>query len=120
MSASREKQMKIQELVWQGELNVHRIAELKSELQQALKVAKQVRIRFEAVDEVDISLLQLLCSGHRTAGLAGKELVIVGDVPDCFTQTLRLAGFNRHTGCKFSASKSCLWKTEYERDLAGV
>lgn len=120
MSASGKQPMAIKVLVWQGELNVQRINELKTELQQALAEAKQVRIRFEAVDEVDISLLQLLCSGHRTAGLAGKELAIDGDVPECFTRTLRLAGFNRHTGCKFSASKSCLWKTEYERDAVGA
>ena len=116
--SGRGKQMEMTELVWQGELNVQRIAELKGELQQALAAANRVMIRFEQVEEVDISFLQLLCSGHRTAGISGKELAIAGDVPECFTRTLRLAGFNRHTGCKFSAGNCCLWKTEYERETA--
>jgi len=108
------------EVVWNGELTVARIAELKEELQEVLSdTGQRVCVRFAEVEAVDISLLQLLCSAHRTAGRLGKVLAIHGDIPEPFIKVMQLAGFNRHTGCGYDGMDNCIWMEQYKRTNIG-
>lgn len=107
------------ELVWTGDLTVQRVTELKEELRDVLSgAARRIAIRFDTVEEVDVALFQLLCSGHRSASRIGKQFEIVGDLPDCFTRIVHLAGFSRHAGCDLDGLKNCIWKAEFERAAA--
>jgi len=105
----REKTKKSQTLVISGEATVASVARLKAELAKALRTAQSVHVELERISGVDVSLLQLLCSAHRTAAQAGKKLTIMGIEREPVTGLLRQAGFLRHIGCHETTLRSCLW-----------
>jgi ABC-type transporter Mla MlaB component len=96
-------------LQWGGDLTVRRIAELKAQVQQALAAATQVSIAIAADAECDMTVMQLLCSAHRTASRQGKTLQLCGEIPEQFKTIMGLAGFSRHIGCARDQSGCCLW-----------
>lgn len=101
-------------LKWSGDLTVRRIAELKAQLQEALKTAKSVSIEIAADAGCDLTLMQLLCSAHRSASRQGQDLVLSGEFSEQFKMVLSLAGFSRHIGCALDVCGSCLWKKIYD------
>ena len=101
------------DLQWSGDLTVRRIAELKTQLETALAAAAQVSIEIKNNAECDITLMQLLCSAHRTASRQGKILGFCGEFPDQLKMVLNLAGFSRHIGCALDVCGSCLWATNH-------
>jgi len=105
-------------LQWSGDLTVRRIGELKAQVQGALSAATHVSIALAADAEVDMTVLQLLCSAHRTASRQGKRLTLGGEFPAQFMMVLNLAGFSRHIGCALDVCGSCLW-TPVSRQMAG-
>lgn len=99
------------ELVWSGDLTVQRVSALKEELLQAISQLDCLEINLANATQVDISVLQLLCAGHRSAVSLRKTLRLAGTEPDCFDSALADAGFERHVGCKLDCDESCLWVT---------
>lgn len=99
----------IMTLHWSGGLTVRRIGELKIEVQGALQGAAGVSIKIAPDAVCDLTLLQLLCSAHRTASQQGKTLKIAGPFPEQFKMVLLLAGFSRHIGCALDVCENCLW-----------
>ena len=96
-------------LQWGGDLTVRRIAELKTQVQQALATATQVSIAIAPESECDLTVMQLLCAAHRTAIRQGKTLQLCGEIPEQFKMIMNLAGFSRHIGCARDESGCCLW-----------
>ena len=96
-------------LQWGGDLTVRRIAELKTQVQQALATATQVSIAIAPESECDLTIMQLLCAAHRTASRQGKTLQLCGEIPEQFKMIMNLAGFSRHIGCARDQSGCCLW-----------
>ncbi|PLX94843.1 MAG: anti-sigma factor antagonist [Desulfuromonas sp.] len=102
------------ELVWSGELTVQRVSALKEELQQALSQLDRIEVDLATATQVDISVLQLLCSGHRSAVSLHKVLKLAGTETALLKSVLLDAGFSRHTGCQLDCDESCLWVTDTE------
>lgn len=102
-------------LQWSGDLTVRRIAELKTQVQQALAAATHVCIELADDAECDMTLLQLLCAAHRTASRQDKALQLCGEIPPQFKMVMNLAGFSRHVGCTFDTGESCLWQEIYRQ-----
>lgn len=102
-------------LEWSGDLTIRRIAELKAQVQGALAAATNVSIDIAADAECDMTVLQLLCSAHRTAGRQEKRLTLGGAFPEQFKMVLTLAGFSRHVGCAKDQYGCCLWKQIYQQ-----
>lgn len=96
-------------LLWSGDLTVRRISELKNEVEGALQGAGGVSIKIAPDAVCDLTVLQLLCSAHRTASQQGKMLKIAGTFPESFRKILLLAGFSRHIGCALDVCENCLW-----------
>jgi len=96
-------------LQWSGDLTIRRIAELKTQVQQALAGATQVSIEIAAGAECDMTVMQLLCAAHRTASRQGKTLRLFREIPEQFKMIMKLAGFSRHIGCARDESGCCLW-----------
>jgi len=96
-------------LVISGEATVAAVKKLKASMEKALRSAESVHVELERISSVDVSLLQLLCSAHRTAARAGKTLTIVGVEREPVAGLLRQAGFLRHIGCHETTRRSCLW-----------
>lgn len=100
-------------LQWSGDLTIRRIAELKVEVQGALQEATSVAIEIAPEAECDMTLLQLLCAAHRTAGRQEKTLTLYGNFSEQFKMVMNLAGFARHVGCALDVCDNCLWKLIY-------
>lgn len=96
-------------LEWAGDLTIRRVAELKAQVQGALQSATNISIVLAADAEADMTVLQLLCSAHRTASRQGKVLTLAGEFPEQFKMVLNLAGFSRHIGCALDVCGSCVW-----------
>ena len=82
-----------QEVVLGGELTIRRIAGLKAELEQALALGGGLQLRLEAVAEIDLAFLQLLCAAQRQAVLQKQAFRITGDTAGRFAEVLRQSGF---------------------------
>ncbi len=95
----------------EGDLTLPYAAELRTMLIKALINSDAVTIRFGAVQNVDLSCLQLLCSAHRSAVRFKKQFQFEGIVPKIFQETADAAGYSRLKGCHLDYEKSCLWIT---------
>jgi ABC-type transporter Mla MlaB component len=100
------------EIVLTGSLSLAFAAEIRTQLLQALDEAETVHISMKDVDEVDLSLIQLLCSAHRSALARKKTLILQKSLPDMFVQIVDDAGFQGHIGCSNGGEECCLWKTD--------
>jgi anti-anti-sigma factor len=92
-----------------GELTVQHAAELRTCLLHALSGAQSVQIDLQAVEDVDLTCLQILCSAHKSALFAGKTLCLGNETPQHIRDSLDIAGFSRLQGCTMDAGDSCLW-----------
>ena len=93
----------------EGDLSIRRACELKDLLLTALKEGRQVVLEFGEYVGSDLSLLQLLCSAHRTAARLGISLTFGDTVPADFRKTTEQAGYLRDKGCVCGNAATCLW-----------
>ncbi len=91
-----------------GTMTIEDAADLKSALAQALAGGMRIEIKLDAADSIDLSCLQVLCSAHRAALHAGKQLMLAGHI-NTLLPCLEDAGFPRHTGCHGHDGNVCLW-----------
>jgi ABC-type transporter Mla MlaB component len=95
----------------EGDLTLSNAAELRTMLIKALIDADAVRIRFGAVQDLDLSCLQLFCSAHRSAVRLKKQIQFEENPPKILQETAEAAGYSRVKGCQLDSEKSCLWVT---------
>lgn len=76
-----------------GALTLERAAKLKAELLRWTRGASQLVFDFEAVTEVDLPCLQIICSTCITAEGLGKRFILNGTCPDAFKRTVENAGY---------------------------
>ena len=76
----------------------------------ALDEAETVSLLFQDVEEVDLSLVQIICAAHRSAVRNDKELTMQGSLPDAFVQIIDDAGLNGHIGCLADARDCSVWQ----------
>jgi anti-anti-sigma factor len=93
----------------EGDLIVEHAAEFKTCLLDALGRAQSVRIDLQAIDDIDLTCLQLLCSAHKMALFTGGDLSLHHERSEPFERSLDLAGFSRSSGCTMDLNDSCLW-----------
>ncbi len=92
-----------------GDLSIRRAREVREALLEAFKEGEEVVVEFEDYEGADLSLIQLLCSIHRTAASCGKTIRLGASTPKRFLDTIGEAGFLRGKCCVFSSDNSCLW-----------
>lgn len=109
MGATLKKSGDRKIVVLDGDLTLPHAEALKNAFQNALREADDVAIAFENIREVDLSLLQLFCSLHRSAAQQKKHVKLEGNAPEALKDAVEAAGFSRHAGCKLDLDKSCLW-----------
>jgi ABC-type transporter Mla MlaB component len=99
------------ELVLSGEMTVTNLSGLLPVFIESLAGVKHLTLRLEDVLAVDISFLQLICSGHRTANLLQKKMTL--DAPESsFLKFVEEAGFSRHFRCPLGMAEGCFWLKE--------
>ncbi len=95
--------------VLSGDLTLQSAAGVKAELEKAVASGRNVVLRFDAVDAVDLSFIQLLCSAHRSVHDRGHTLELEGEKPEAFTRLIKESGLDVHVGCWFDDSVECPW-----------
>jgi len=90
----------------QGDLTVGNAPALRDALLRATGSEGKVTLAFGPVTRVDLTLLQLLCSLHRSAREEGREVPLSrADLPAEVVRLAVAAGFRRSGGC----GPGCLW-----------
>lgn len=93
----------------EGELTVQHAAEFRTCLLDALGRAQSIRVDLQAIEDMDLTCLQLLCSAHKTALSAGRELSLDYDGSDLLERSIGRGGFFRSRGCALDQNDCCLW-----------
>lgn len=96
-------------VVLKGELTLPQADELRKTFLKTLEEWDDISIVLENVQGADLSLLQLICSLHRSALRRNKHIKLEGYVSKAMKVVVDAAGFSRHAGCKVDLDKSCLW-----------
>ena len=84
-------------------LTIQNASDFRDALLDALGRAARVVVDLSQVSEVDLTGLQLLCSGCRSASAAAKSLA-VSDPSEAFVRAAGAAGFIDATG-------RCIWES---------
>jgi anti-anti-sigma regulatory factor len=74
-------------------LNVEKVAALRGEIAAALESEQDLRVNFSAVEELDLSCLQVLYAALAAAKASGKELHFVGALSPRVSGRLKACGF---------------------------
>lgn len=111
MGATLELSGSIGTITLEGDVSVSNAEGLKKTLIKALLDSDEIRVSADNVEDLDLSCLQLLCSGHRSAARLNKRIFLTGSPAKIFRNMVDSAGFARLTGCKLDCEKSCLWTT---------
>ena len=109
MGATLEQTGEKIRVVLDGELTLPHADELRNTFLDALGKTDDISIVLDHVQDVDLSLLQLFCSLHRSATQQKKRVSLEGNAPQALLDAAEAAGFARHAGCKLDLDKSCLW-----------
>jgi hypothetical protein len=89
-----------------SELTLTHAAEIREMLLPVLRSRQPLEIDAQAVTDVDVAGLQLLCSLHRASATQGTAVAFNGSGRGpCIQEAHKSAGFPRHVGC----TAGCLW-----------
>ena len=97
------------ELTLAGSLTIENASAIRKTLIAALIKKDALKVSIDADAAVDISLLQLLCSAHRTASKLGKAFTLGHAVSGNFLNAVEGAGYFRKRGCATDREATCLW-----------
>jgi anti-anti-sigma regulatory factor len=95
-------------VVLRGDLTVERAGELKQILQNAVASSETVIISFEGNLRIDVSFLQLVCSAHRSALNAQKNLKLASTIPQDLMELIHSVGYTYHTVYAFTMDRERL------------
>ncbi len=96
-------------MTFDGDLTLGVVGAMAEKVRATLREADQVLVLLDGVDDIDLSVLQLLCSAHRSAAAMGKVLVLDGAISRTLALKVVEAGFHRHMGCSFVNGHHCIW-----------
>jgi len=102
-----------QEIVLKGALTIQRISEVKEELMEAMNQVDNLMINLSEATELDLSCLQLICSGHRTAIRLNKSLSLINKAASVATR-FGDAGFTVKEECPCFCGETCVWSSSEE------
>ncbi|MHB8835667.1 MAG: STAS domain-containing protein [Candidatus Methylomirabilia bacterium] len=94
-----------------GRLTCSHAGRIRQQFLEALTGASRVDLFLHEVLEADLTFLQLLCSGHRTAAAQGTVFTIGGlDADNPVRSLIGRAGAGRGVGCP----ADCLWAAAFD------
>ncbi len=107
-SSSSQKKGEI--VIKSGErLTIENVADFTRLLREGLSAAKRVAVQFDKDVEVDITVLQALCSACKTAAAEGSIFSCHGPQPKALVDLLIASGAERHGLCKNNNGSTCTW-----------
>lgn len=92
---------------------VRNASEFKMKLQEAFDGHSRVELDLSRVQELDVSLFQLVCSAHRTAENQNKSFTVnLGEASGAVLAAIQQSGLSRHMGCFLDDRGNCPWAEE--------
>lgn len=107
MAAARQQNEKY-DLILSGRLTIERVWEVKKEVLTEILAKPEVTICLEAVEEFDLSFLQMLCAARKLAFERNKTLHLVGCKQTAIDTAVTRYGFTDLPRCR-EACGGCLW-----------
>lgn len=92
-----------------GRLTIENVAELLGLLQEQLGQHDNTRLDLSALDEIDLTGVQLICSACRTSLEAGQRFNLTGDMPTVVQTAINTLGLQQQATCKHNADLPCIW-----------
>ncbi len=92
-----------------GRLAIDTTATLKDFLLEQLPTAKSIRLDTSALQEIDLTGMQLICSACWTTQSENNTFSFSGVPAPCLAQAIDNLGFHDHKVCKHNADISCIW-----------
>jgi len=112
MAKTKKTAGKPNKLTFSGDMTLLQAAQVRERLQQGLSAADTLEVAFSDVDNVDLSLIQILCAAHRSARKAGKSISLPGTLPDDLVRLIDDGGFHGHIGCALDGRVACVWEPQ--------
>lgn len=85
---------KYNELVLGGDLTIANMGTLKIQMDKLFDTCKECKVSFIEIEDIDISLIQLLVSSYTTFDSKNIVLKLYGEVPEIFNNKCKESGFN--------------------------
>ena len=104
-----EESTKTGKLILNGDLGIQQAASLKDQLLNIQESVEHLSLDIQGVTGLEVSVLQIFCSAHRTFMKLHKEITISGSLPPAWTDVLEVGGFARGKGCSVDRNNTCLW-----------
>jgi len=95
-------------VVLRGRLTVEQVLTAKKDVLAALWAAPEVTVHLEAVEEVDLSFLQMLCAARKFARERNQGIYILGRHQAAVETAVARYGFSDLLRCR-EACGACLW-----------
>jgi len=93
-----------------GSLSIETSSELHKTLIESLDESQQVTLDLSAIDFIDMTCMQLICSGCRTAATMGRGYDCAPDsMPDCVVSYGSNLGGPQGLICSYNDNKPCIW-----------
>jgi len=92
----------------EGKLLIDTAAEIYSRLKDAVAKYSVVMIKWDAIEDLDMPILQLFYSARKEAVSKGKELHFVGSIQDRVISRLSGCGFVKHLPISGEDLEACL------------
>jgi hypothetical protein len=100
----------------EGDVTQQQVHELRTSFITMLINVDEVAFELQSASRgVDLPLMQLLCSAHRSATRLNKRFTFAGARPELLEATAGAAGYLRQAGCSLDKDSTCLWTARYNR-----
>lgn len=88
---------KAKEIVWQGDIYIDRVTELRNELLKAFDKYEEIKLQVEQITDFDAAGIQLIYASHKEALKRQKKFEVVGNVYPPLERELRRHGLSVET-----------------------
>jgi anti-anti-sigma regulatory factor len=78
-------------------------------VRETLDASKSVAIEFEAVVEIDITGVQIICSACKSAAAGGKSFSCQGPQPQGLADIINAYGAGHYAACNYNNDSTCIW-----------
>lgn len=97
-------------IVLGGSLTIETSGELHKALAESLEESQQVTLNLRAVENIDMTGMQVICSGCKTAAIMGRGFDCEPDsMPACMMSFGSSIGGPQGLPCSQNDNKPCIW-----------
>ena len=101
----------------EGDVTQQQVHELRTSFITMLLKVDEVAFELRSVARVNLPLIQLLCSAHRSATRLNKRFTFAGVRSELLEKTAGSAGYLRQAGCSLDKDSTCLWAAQDNRSV---